>query len=64
VLPPNDTGTDVVADYGVGVAGVLAFWLRLRHGGARMWLPEVLTVEQPADRTDRLDARSSPRERR
>lgn len=57
VLPPNDTGTDVVPDYGVGVAGILAFLLRLRHGGARMWLPDLLTAHQPADRTDRATAR-------
>jgi hypothetical protein len=47
-LAPNDTGTDVVPDYGVGVAGVLAFLIRLRHGGGRMWLPDALAAGRQA----------------
>jgi Lanthionine synthetase C-like protein/Protein kinase domain len=59
-LPPNDTGAEVLPDYGVGVAGVLAFLLRLRYGGPRLWLPDVLV--RPDDRRfDRAAARSSPR---
>ena len=39
LLVPDQVGVDVVVDYGRGLAGVLAFLLRLRHGGPRMWLP-------------------------
>ncbi|WP_367319240.1 class IV lanthionine synthetase LanL [Streptomyces sp. HUAS ZL42] len=35
MLVPNETGMQVTADYGVGLAGVVAFLLRLRHGGTR-----------------------------
>jgi hypothetical protein len=56
IVAPNDTGTSVVADYGVGVAGVLAFLLRLRYGGERMWLPDAIVTEHRA--SDRV-ARSS-----
>ncbi|WP_198586969.1 class IV lanthionine synthetase LanL [Glycomyces xiaoerkulensis] len=38
-LPSDESGTDVTADYGVGVSGVLSLLLRLRHGGSRLWLP-------------------------
>lgn len=38
LLVPDDTGRAVVADYGTGSSGVLAFLLRLRHGGARPWM--------------------------
>lgn len=37
---PDETGTGIAADYGVGLAGVVAFGLRLRHGGPRMWMAE------------------------
>ncbi|MEU3355993.1 class IV lanthionine synthetase LanL [Streptomyces sp. NPDC037389] len=43
VLAPDETGTSVHADYGTGLAGVLAFLLRLRDGGPRLWLPRTLT---------------------
>ncbi|MEO3930833.1 class IV lanthionine synthetase LanL [Micromonosporaceae bacterium B7E4] len=43
MVPPDETGTAIVADYGVGLAGVLAFLLRLRDGGQRLWLPECFT---------------------
>jgi predicted Ser/Thr protein kinase len=46
-VPPDDVGMDVIPDYGVGVAGVLAFLLRLRHGGTRMWLPNALVQSSP-----------------
>ncbi|MFD9789961.1 class IV lanthionine synthetase LanL [Streptomyces sp. NPDC059070] len=42
-LVPDDTGTQVCADYGTGLSGVLAFLLRLSHGGPRLWLPRSLT---------------------
>jgi hypothetical protein len=40
MLAPDDTGTAITAGYGTGQAGTLAFLLRLRYGGPRMWLPE------------------------
>jgi len=43
MVVPNDTGTAIVADYNTGLGGVLAFLLRLRYGGPRLWLPEALT---------------------
>ncbi|MFJ9324591.1 class IV lanthionine synthetase LanL [Streptomyces globisporus] len=36
---PDETNYAVVADYGTGLAGSLAFLLRLRHGGPRLWMP-------------------------
>lgn len=35
---PDETGTGCAAGYGTGTAGPLAFLLRLRHGGPRLWL--------------------------
>jgi lantibiotic modifying enzyme len=37
LLVPDETGLAVVADYGVGLAGALAFLVRLRHGGPAPW---------------------------
>ncbi|WP_285738115.1 class IV lanthionine synthetase LanL [Kitasatospora phosalacinea] len=34
---PDETGTTATPAYGTGTAGPLAFLLRLRHGGPRMW---------------------------
>lgn len=45
MVAPDETGTAITSGYGTGLAGVLAFLLRLRHGGPRMWLPQAL---QPA----------------
>jgi serine/threonine protein kinase len=39
---PGETGTDVTAGYNTGMAGPLGFILRLRHGGARWWMPDQL----------------------
>ncbi|MFB7943434.1 class IV lanthionine synthetase LanL [Kitasatospora phosalacinea] len=36
---PDETGTTATPAYGTGTSGPLAFLLRLRHGGPRMWLP-------------------------
>ncbi|MEU8271915.1 hypothetical protein AB0B89_32770 [Sphaerisporangium sp. NPDC049002] len=36
--------------FNTGLAGVLAFLTRLRHGGPRLWLPESLTSFAPAGR--------------
>ncbi|MBO1418126.1 class IV lanthionine synthetase LanL, partial [Streptomyces sp. FH025] len=38
---PDETGTGCAAAYGTGTAGPLAFLLRLRHGGPRLWLDPV-----------------------
>ncbi|WP_235619090.1 class IV lanthionine synthetase LanL [Embleya scabrispora] len=43
LLVPDDTLRDMYASYGVGMAGVLDFLLRLTHGGPRSWL-----VDRPA----------------
>lgn len=37
-LVPSQTG-DTGADYSMGFSGVLAFLLRLVHGGTRLWMP-------------------------
>ncbi|MFE1319397.1 class IV lanthionine synthetase LanL [Kitasatospora phosalacinea] len=36
---PDETGTTATPAYGTGTSGPLAFLLRLRHGGPRMWSP-------------------------
>ncbi|MBV2153749.1 class IV lanthionine synthetase LanL [Kitasatospora sp. SUK 42] len=38
---PDETGIGCAAAYGTGTAGPLAFLLRLRHGGPRLWLDPV-----------------------
>jgi len=38
---PDETGTGCTPAYGTGTAGVLAFLLRLRHGGPRIWADPV-----------------------
>jgi hypothetical protein len=40
---PDESGVSVLADYNTGLSGVLAFLRRLRDGGARMWLPGLLS---------------------
>ncbi|MEU0939552.1 class IV lanthionine synthetase LanL [Embleya sp. NPDC005971] len=47
-LVPDDTLREMCAAYGVGMAGVLDFLLRLTHGGPRSWL-----VDRPATGHDR-----------
>jgi Lanthionine synthetase C-like protein len=44
-LVPDETNRDVVADYNVGLAGVLAFLLRLRYGGVRPFTVDDVIVE-------------------
>jgi rhamnogalacturonyl hydrolase YesR len=39
-LVPDESGLDITAGHGTGLAGVLAFLLRLEHGGPRLWIPE------------------------
>jgi len=48
VVVCDDTGTAVAADYGVGLAGVIAFLLRLQAGGPRMWMAEPVTAAKAA----------------
>ena len=38
LLVPGENGQAVVSDYHTGLAGVLSFLLRLRHGGHRPWM--------------------------
>lgn len=40
MVVPGETGVDVTADHGVGLAGVLTFLLRHRYGGQRLWLAD------------------------
>ncbi|WHM40231.1 class IV lanthionine synthetase LanL [Streptomyces sp. BPTC-684] len=49
-LVPDDTGTQVWADYGTGLSGVIAFLLRSARGGPRLWLPRSLTDPDIAQR--------------
>ncbi|WP_308020314.1 lanthionine synthetase LanC family protein, partial [Streptomyces sp. LS1784] len=48
---PDETGTGCAAGYGTGTAGPLAFLLRLRHGGPRLWLDPAPPTERrlPSD---------------
>jgi hypothetical protein len=44
IVVPDETLTGFAADYSGGLAGVLAFVLRLRHGSPRMWMADQATV--------------------
>lgn len=47
-LVPDETLTSVVADYNVGLSGVLAYLMRLRYGGSRLFLVDhLLTDDEP-----------------
>ncbi|MER6361378.1 lanthionine synthetase LanC family protein [Kitasatospora sp. NPDC001527] len=48
---PDETGTGSAAAYGTGTAGALAFLLRLRHGGPRLWVDPTPYVD-PAPYAD------------
>ncbi|MGH8900548.1 MAG: class IV lanthionine synthetase LanL [Egibacteraceae bacterium] len=52
IVIPDDTGTGLSVAYGVGLAGIVAFMVRLRHGGPRMWMadPESLLAAVGATR--------------
>jgi hypothetical protein len=39
-LIPDETGESVGVDFGNGMSGVLAFLLRLCHGGPRLWMAD------------------------
>ncbi len=56
--PPEEPG--VVADYGVGLAGVLAFLVRLLHGGPRLWLPDLSPSADPQKGGDHGDRHRDP----
>ncbi|WP_051652661.1 lanthionine synthetase C family protein [Kitasatospora cheerisanensis] len=45
-LVPDETGRTVTTGHGTGLSGVLAFLLRLRHGGPRLWIPESRSVPE------------------
>ncbi|WP_405723268.1 class IV lanthionine synthetase LanL [Streptomyces sp. NBC_01537] len=40
MVVPDESGTRVCADFGVGLTGVIGFLLRLRYGGPRMLMPD------------------------
>lgn len=46
-VTPNETGMEVTAEFGTGLAGHLAFLIRLRYGGPRMFHPP-LTIDAVA----------------
>ncbi|MEV5238294.1 class IV lanthionine synthetase LanL [Streptomyces cinnamoneus] len=39
LVPLDETGRGCGTGYGTGIAGVLGFLLRVRHGGCRLWEP-------------------------
>ncbi|MGH8934292.1 MAG: lanthionine synthetase LanC family protein [Egibacteraceae bacterium] len=45
---PDETGMDVTANFGLGLAGVVAFLWRLCHGGPRMWMADRVAVKGAA----------------
>jgi serine/threonine protein kinase len=40
LVVPDESGSAIAVDYGTGLAGVLAFFIRLRYGGSRMFMVE------------------------
>ena len=48
VLVPDETSRGVVADYNIGLAGVLGYLLRLRYGGSRLFLVDDVLAEESA----------------
>ena len=54
MVVPDESGASVVADFNTGLSGVLAFLRRLRDGGARMWLPALLTCARGAGSHPRI----------
>ncbi|MFC5664360.1 class IV lanthionine synthetase LanL [Kitasatospora misakiensis] len=53
---PDETGTGCAPAYGTGTAGALAFLLRLRHGGPRLWVDPTPfdAAERSSPGTDRV----------
>ncbi len=58
-VPADETGMTVSADYGTGLSGVLALLVRLRAGGPRLWLPDILTDPHQLQATTSCSSRSS-----
>ncbi|MFJ8430256.1 class IV lanthionine synthetase LanL [Kitasatospora sp. NPDC094019] len=56
---PDETGTGCAPAYGTGTAGALAFLLRLRHGGPRLWVDPV-PVGAPPDTSPRTSSDTPP----
>ncbi|KDN85740.1 class IV lanthionine synthetase LanL [Kitasatospora cheerisanensis] len=58
---PDETGTAGTPAYGTGTAGPLAFLLRLRHGGPRLWSdPEPYRATPPSRSGPQLPSSASP----
>jgi hypothetical protein len=53
MVAPDETGTAVRASFGAGLAGVLAFLIRLRSGTDRLWLPDLLAPTWSATKNER-----------
>ncbi|GII54301.1 serine/threonine protein kinase [Planotetraspora thailandica] len=51
LVVPDENALDVTFGWNTGLAGVLAFMLRLRHGGPRPWMADAaITAEKRADK--------------
>jgi hypothetical protein len=46
LVVPDSSGDRVSAGYGTGLAGVLSFLLRLRHGGPRPWMVDTCATRR------------------
>jgi hypothetical protein len=57
-----DSATEVTAGYGTGMAGVLSFLLRLRHGGPRPWMPDASGPRTTSSLTVRLQGNHNRKE--
>jgi lantibiotic modifying enzyme len=57
---PDESGFEIVADYGVGLAGAAAFLLRLRYGGPRLFLPGDTPAETSSGQRTARAALSQP----
>ena len=45
---PDESGRTVSAGYNTGLGGAVGFLLRLRHGGPRWWLPDMVLTRDDA----------------
>jgi lantibiotic modifying enzyme len=59
ILLPDESGLATAIDYGTGMAGILAFLLRLRHGGSRLWIPEPRRGAPMTESLQRLPTRET-----
>ncbi|MGR7002467.1 alpha/beta fold hydrolase [Yinghuangia aomiensis] len=62
LIPCDESTVGVSASYGTGLAGVVGFLLRLRHGGPRLWVDPV-DAASPASADEPAAARPRPSER-